>query len=170
MNILILNLSKVDLRCDQIVLTVVFLTLGIGLSGAAYAGYAVSYLDIAPTFAGQLMGIGNTLSCIAGILGPIIVGVLTPQATEEEWRRVFFITGGILVVGLILYCVFATSDVQPWAKTEKIDESSKKTNQKADDGGTVKEDNATTTTENKKNGDVATGFADSEPSSVTPDS
>ncbi|VDK62814.1 unnamed protein product [Anisakis simplex] len=65
--------------CGQQALVIVFLTLGIGLSGASYAGFVVNYLDIAPTFAGPLLGTGQTVSCIAGILCPIIIGWLTPQ-------------------------------------------------------------------------------------------
>uniref|UniRef100_A0A0M3IV29 MFS domain-containing protein n=1 Tax=Ascaris lumbricoides TaxID=6252 RepID=A0A0M3IV29_ASCLU len=49
--------------CGQEHLVVVFLTLGIGISGVAYAGFVVNYLDIAPTFAGTILGIGNTISC-----------------------------------------------------------------------------------------------------------
>lgn len=43
-----------------------------------YAGFVVNYLDIAPTFAGTILGIGNTISCIAGMIGPLMVGQLTP--------------------------------------------------------------------------------------------
>lgn len=63
--------------CGQKTLVIVFVTLGIGVSGFAYAGYVVNYLDIAGQYAGSLIGIGNTLSCIAGIVGPILVGCIT---------------------------------------------------------------------------------------------
>ena len=63
--------------CGQKVLVIVLVTLGIGLSGFAYAGYVVNYLDIAGQFAGAAIGIGNTFTCIAGIAGPIIVGEIT---------------------------------------------------------------------------------------------
>ncbi|EFO13273.2 major facilitator superfamily transporter, partial [Loa loa] len=67
--------------CGQETLVITFLTLGIGLSGIQYAGFVVNYLDIAPTFAGPLLGIGNTITCIAGIIGPLMVGQLTPTVT-----------------------------------------------------------------------------------------
>ncbi len=58
----------------------VLLTLGVGLSGLQYAGFVVNYLDVAPAFAGPIVGVGNTISCIAGILSPNIMGYFTTQA------------------------------------------------------------------------------------------
>lgn len=104
--------------CGQETLVIVFLTLGIGMSGIQYAGFVVNYLDIAPTFAGPILGIGNTLSCIGGILCPLLVGKLTPHGTKEEWQVVFWITGAILVGGAIIFSIFAKGEVLPWAKAE----------------------------------------------------
>ncbi|MCP9258952.1 putative transporter C38C10.2 [Dirofilaria immitis] len=88
----------------QETLVIIFLTLGIGLSGIQYAGFVVNYLDIAPTFAGPLLGIGNTITCLAGIIGPLMVGKLTPTGSQQEWQLVF----GLPVEG----------EVQPWALGE----------------------------------------------------
>lgn len=63
--------------CGQKTLAIVFVTAGIGISGFAYAGYVVNYLDVGGHLAGPLVGIGNTITCIAGIIGPIIVGWVT---------------------------------------------------------------------------------------------
>ncbi|VBB33275.1 unnamed protein product, partial [Acanthocheilonema viteae] len=101
--------------CGQETLVIIFLTLGIGLSGVQYAGFVVNYLDIAPTFAGPILGIGNTISCIAGIIGPLMVGQLTPTGSKEEWQLVFWITGAVLLTGTVIFCLFAKGEVQPWA-------------------------------------------------------
>ncbi|EFO13753.2 hypothetical protein LOAG_14776 [Loa loa] len=101
--------------CGQETLVITFLTLGIGLSGIQYAGFVVNYLDIAPTFAGPLLGIGNTITCIAGIIGPLMVGQLTPTGSQQEWQLVFWITGGVLLAGTTIFCLFAKGEVQPWA-------------------------------------------------------
>ena len=37
----------------------------------------VNHLDIAPRFAGILMGISNSVATIAGIISPYVVGLLT---------------------------------------------------------------------------------------------
>uniref|UniRef100_A0A0R3R4L7 MFS domain-containing protein n=1 Tax=Brugia timori TaxID=42155 RepID=A0A0R3R4L7_9BILA len=93
--------------CGQETLVTIFLTVGIGLSGIQYSGYMVSYLDIAPAFAGPILGIGNTIPCIAGIIGPVMVGYLTPTGSQQEWQLVFWITGGVLLAGTTIFCLFA---------------------------------------------------------------
>ncbi|VDN52400.1 unnamed protein product [Dracunculus medinensis] len=100
--------------CNQETLVVVFLTLSIGMSGLQYAGFVVNYLDIAPNFAGTLLGIGNTLSCLAGSLCPLLVGWLTPNGTKEEWQLVFWITGAILIIGTLIFSIFAKGNIQQW--------------------------------------------------------
>jgi len=105
--------------CGQEVLVIILITLSIGLSGLQYAGFVVNYLDVAPTFAGPILGIGNTLSCVAGILAPKFMGLLTPHGTKEEWQTVFYLTGAILVFGAVFFSVFAKGEVQPWANTNR---------------------------------------------------
>ena len=58
-------------------LAVVFLTLSVGLVGVAQSGYNVNHLDLAPRYAGALMGITNMVATIPGFVGPVLVGVLT---------------------------------------------------------------------------------------------
>ncbi|VDK76482.1 unnamed protein product, partial [Onchocerca ochengi] len=104
---------------NQMTLLIIFLTLGIGLSGVQYAGFVVNYLDIAPTFAGPLLGIGNTISCLAGIIAPMMAGQLTSRGTQQEWQLVFWITAGVLIAGTTIFCLFAKGEVQPWAVADK---------------------------------------------------
>uniref|UniRef100_A0A915PI03 Major facilitator superfamily (MFS) profile domain-containing protein n=1 Tax=Setaria digitata TaxID=48799 RepID=A0A915PI03_9BILA len=101
--------------CGQDMLVTTFLTLGVGLSGIQYAGYMVNYLDIAPAFTGPILGIGNTIPAVGGIIGPMLVGQLTPTGSQEEWQLVFWITAGVLVTGTAIFCLFASDEVQPWA-------------------------------------------------------
>ena len=53
-------------------LAVTFLTLAVGAVGLSQAGHIINQIDIAPRFAGMLMGITNTAGTLPGIIGPQI--------------------------------------------------------------------------------------------------
>ena len=55
------------------------------------------------------------MATIPGIVSPTIVGVLTPNETQEEWRLVFYIAAGIYMFGMIVFALFASGEKQPWA-------------------------------------------------------
>lgn len=56
--------------------TLTFLSISEGLAAFALCGYGVNYLDIAPQFCGLLLGISLTFGTIAGILSPLLAGVI----------------------------------------------------------------------------------------------
>uniref|UniRef100_A0A0N4X004 MFS domain-containing protein n=1 Tax=Haemonchus placei TaxID=6290 RepID=A0A0N4X004_HAEPC len=102
--------------CGQEALVIIYLTAGMAISGLQYSGFVVNYLDIAPSFSGTIMGMGNTISCLAGIVSPIVTSALTPNGTQEEWQGVLWLTAGILAIGSIVFSLFASGEVQEWAK------------------------------------------------------
>ena len=63
--------------CDYTALAVSLFSLAVGIQGLNGSSYAVNHLDIAPRFAGILMGISNSVGTIPGIIAPYIVGLLT---------------------------------------------------------------------------------------------
>lgn len=63
--------------CEGTSLAVVLFSLALGVSNLNAASYNVNHLDIAPRYAGVLMGITNSAGTIPGIIGPFVVGVLT---------------------------------------------------------------------------------------------
>lgn len=96
----------------QPVASVTFITLGVALASFAYSSFSVNYLgenqlldfyyillklvlhfaDIAPQFAGVLMGICNSFATVAGIISPILTGYIVTTPSEMEWKIIFFIT------------------------------------------------------------------------------
>ncbi|VDP01216.1 unnamed protein product, partial [Soboliphyme baturini] len=100
----------------QVTLVTTFLTLGMGLSGFQYSGVLINYMDIAPQFSGTLFGIGNTMSSMAGILAPAVMGAMTPNGTKEEWLLFFNLTDRILTVSFVLFLIFGKGEVLPWAR------------------------------------------------------
>ena len=63
--------------CDNTSLAVTLFSLAIGIQGLNGSSYTVNHLDIAPRFAGILMGISNSVGTIPGIISPYVVGRLT---------------------------------------------------------------------------------------------
>ena len=104
--------------CGQEKLVILLLCLSIGISGFQYAGFVVNYLDVCPLHAGFVLGIGNTLSCLAGLISPLLMGWLTPTGSKDEWRLVFYVTAFVLVAGAIIFSLLASAEVQDWAKEE----------------------------------------------------
>lgn len=63
--------------CDNTSLAVVLFTLALGVQSFNSTSYSVNHLDIAPRFAGILVGITNSFGTVPGIVGPYIIGYLT---------------------------------------------------------------------------------------------
>uniref|UniRef100_A0A6Q2Y8U4 Sialin n=1 Tax=Esox lucius TaxID=8010 RepID=A0A6Q2Y8U4_ESOLU len=100
--------------CNYI-LAVAFLTISSSLGGMVASGFNINHLDIAPSYAGILLGITNSFATIPGMVGPVIARALTKNNTIEEWQSVFYISAGINLFGAAFYTVFGRGVVQPWA-------------------------------------------------------
>ncbi|KAH8298054.1 hypothetical protein KR018_005265, partial [Drosophila ironensis] len=99
--------------CDRVLVVVLF-TICMGLMGAYYAGMKLSPLDMSPNYAGTLMAITNGIGAITGVITPYLVGVMTPNASLLEWRTVFWVAFGVLFVTAIVYCIWASGEIQPF--------------------------------------------------------
>lgn len=96
-------------------LAVTFLTISSSLGGVSASGFNINHLDIAPSYAGILLGITNTFATIPGMVGPVIARELTKHNTIEEWQTVFYIAASINLLGAAFYTIFGRGTVQPWA-------------------------------------------------------
>lgn len=56
--------------------SIISLVTAVGLGAFSISGYAVNHLDIAPQYAGILMGISNTFGTMPGIISPLITGFI----------------------------------------------------------------------------------------------
>ena len=60
-----------------------FIAMGAGLGGGlAMPGVGVNQIDIAPRFAGVLMGITNTAGSVSGIIAPIITKTIAQKVKK----------------------------------------------------------------------------------------
>ncbi|KHJ96711.1 hypothetical protein OESDEN_03321 [Oesophagostomum dentatum] len=112
---------------------VAYLTISIGLGGICWAGFSVNHLDLAPQFAGHLMGMSNTLATLPGMICPLLVGYVVNTGvnfcikfiekceitegfqTVAEWNIIFYSTVVVYAVGGAIFWKFASGELQPWA-------------------------------------------------------
>ncbi|CAI6346107.1 unnamed protein product [Macrosiphum euphorbiae] len=100
--------------CNSVV-AIIMLFCATAVSGAASSGPLASVVDIAPNYAGVILGIIGTVSMCSGFISPIIVGYLTfNQQTLGQWCKVFHLSGAICICSGLIYTVFGTSDIQKW--------------------------------------------------------
>lgn len=105
---------------------VALLVVGLATTGCGYgAGFMVNYNDIGGPFAGLIFGMVNTFGTMPGFIAPSLVGVLTPNGTQAEWRNVFIITIIIYLVGAVGYCVLGKAETEEYAKSKAEIEAAK---------------------------------------------
>uniref|UniRef100_A0A1B0FK41 Major facilitator superfamily (MFS) profile domain-containing protein n=1 Tax=Glossina morsitans morsitans TaxID=37546 RepID=A0A1B0FK41_GLOMM len=95
-------------------MVVMFFTLTLFAMGGYYAGMKLTPVDLSPNYAGTIMAISNGSGAIIGWLSPYLVGVLTPGATLEEWRFVFWVAFIVLTLTALPYCLWESGEVQEW--------------------------------------------------------
>ncbi|XP_060604620.1 sialin-like isoform X2 [Ruditapes philippinarum] len=115
---LLICLGYVD--CTQPGFAIALLVLGVATTGFQYSGWIVNHMDIAPAFAGILFGITNSIAAVTGFLSPYVVGVITEDQSREQWQIVFYIAGGFYIFGSVFYGIFASGEMQPWARDDVI--------------------------------------------------
>ena len=54
---------------------------GVALTGCQFSSFLVNHIDIAPKYAGVLMGLANSISAVTGFLAPYVIGVITIQVS-----------------------------------------------------------------------------------------
>jgi MFS transporter, ACS family, solute carrier family 17 (sodium-dependent inorganic phosphate cotransporter), other len=75
----------------------------IATGGAAFgvAGFAANHLDIAPRYAGILMGLSNTFAQLPGIVGVALTGFIVNMT--HSFGGVFYLIAFIYMTGMICY-------------------------------------------------------------------
>ena len=104
-------------------------SITLGACAIARAGFAVNHMDIAPRYAGVVMGISNTFGTIAGVVGVAATGLIleaagvgesgwgdaksmaeTARAEAVGWWWVFMTPSLLCVASAAVFGVFATGE------------------------------------------------------------
>ncbi|MGH7923344.1 MAG: ACS family MFS transporter [Candidatus Binatus sp.] len=89
-------------------MAVVLLTAAASANGIGSAAFGVNHLDVAPTYAGILMGISNTFATLPGIIGVAATGLIV-QATKS-FSAAFYLIAAVYAVGMFCYLRWASGD------------------------------------------------------------
>ncbi|CAL5211211.1 unnamed protein product [Lathyrus oleraceus] len=93
-------------------------SVALGFLALGRAGFAVNHMDVAPRYAGIVMGVSNTAGTLAGVVGVDLTGKLLEAAkasdldlsSPESWRAVFFIPGLMCVFSSVIFLLFSTGE------------------------------------------------------------
>jgi hypothetical protein len=96
--------------CEDFHAAVALLTLGVGLGGLIFAGFNATWTEIAPDYAGEILGISNSFATLPGVIGNLVTGALLSGHTHD-WTLVFMIAACFYAAGAIVYVCFAKVEV-----------------------------------------------------------
>ncbi|XP_076182239.1 sialin-like [Ptiloglossa arizonensis] len=100
--------------CERVASTVLLIT-SIVLCSAIFVGHLTNQNDLAPNYAGILMGITNTPGTISAFILPALVGALVEDGhTIARWRIVFWITIISQVSAFVVYVFAGSAEIQKW--------------------------------------------------------
>ncbi|XP_062025367.1 probable anion transporter 5 [Rosa rugosa] len=94
-------------------------SFALGFLALGRAGFAVNHMDIAPRYAGIVMGVSNTAGTLAGIIGVDLTGKLleasrsahdSDLSSPESWTSVFMIPGVLCIFSSIGFLIFSTGE------------------------------------------------------------
>ena len=102
-------------------LTVVYFTLGQGLSAWAVSGFINNYMDISPTLSSMLFSVSSTLAWSAGFVAPAVLAALLDldQSSLVTWRQFFAVSAAIYVLGGLVFVIFGRGENQKYGKEEQ---------------------------------------------------
>lgn len=103
-------------------MAVVFVTLITSFTALFHVSIVPSPVDIAPQFSSLIMGMMTTGSSLASMIAPTLTGYITTHQSKDEWFVPFAIASGLNIAGVVIYSVFGSNEVQPWAMTDLKDD------------------------------------------------
>lgn len=106
----------------NVTVAVILLTVVVGLNAGHYTGYLLVHIDMAPNFAGTLMGITNCIANVVSIVAPLAAGAILRDETDPaDWRKVFYLSSAVYIVCNVFFIIFGTSERQKWNETAQSD-------------------------------------------------
>lgn len=89
-------------------MAVALVTISIGGTALCGGGFVVNHFDVAPRYAGILMGLSNTAATVPGIIGVAATGFIL-EATNS-FSAVFYLTTIVYAIGALCYVAMASGE------------------------------------------------------------
>jgi len=101
---------------------VVFISLTVAFSG--FTSVTINLFDLAPQYSGIMLGFGNTLGNLPGMISPVVTGYIVQNRLVSEWRIVFYLIASSALFGAVVFAIFSSGELQPWAKKNETNNQS----------------------------------------------
>lgn len=89
-------------------------TLTLGCLGFSRGGFSVNHMDIAPKYAGIVMGISNTAGTVAGVIGVAVTGYILDwyggSKNVAGWYAAHAVSAAICVQAMMVFNLFARGE------------------------------------------------------------
>jgi len=95
-------------RPSASVSVIIMVVIG-GTAAFALSGFCSTPLDVAPRYAGVIVGISNMVGTVPGIIGVITTGLIL-EHTNKNWCLAFGITAVLNVIGTVVFLIFGKAD------------------------------------------------------------
>ncbi|PIC30790.1 hypothetical protein B9Z55_021917 [Caenorhabditis nigoni] len=92
----------------------ILMTLATAMFGFNGGGFTKCAALVSRQYSHFVMANVQFLLCLSMLLCPLLVSYLLRNGTIAEWRLVFFVHAGILVVCNFIFCFLATAKPAPW--------------------------------------------------------
>lgn len=106
---------------------VTLLVLAMTFQNLTSVAFRINHLDIAPRFAGVMMGMTVTAAMLISLSGPPITAAIintneSDSGSQDSWLAVFSIVAALNVLGAVIFALMAKGTVQEWAIEHKDDD------------------------------------------------
>ena len=124
-SVFLLILTQLDIASIESQIPLILIIVTISISGTAVCGFATNPLDLSPQFSGIIVGIGNTLATLPGMISPALTGYLLKaggcmdffpesETCRAAWNTTFYLCIGFYVFGSVIWVLFASSKPIPF--------------------------------------------------------
>ncbi|CAD5233257.1 unnamed protein product [Bursaphelenchus xylophilus] len=107
--------------CTRVGLAIfLFIAFGATFAGQV-AGAYTAILFVAPPFVGTVSSVATFVGMIASIGAPTVFSWFNVHNTEKEYRNVFLFSAAVNFFSGLMFVIFGSAEVQPWAKVQRIE-------------------------------------------------